>query len=115
MATMSKIFSLASVSEMSKTNWILIVKSQVKFSAKDIKLITNCTVLTCNGANGAYKALKVSVASEKKDFWFTLDNKSAKSWEHMDIVDPKRIRVYQLQNIEHPEQTITRARILSEE
>ena len=112
MAKLSKIFSLASVSKFTESNWKLLEETRVKFSKSDLKLISSCTVYNCNGSHGEYKAVKIDVPSLNNSYWFTLDAKSAKAWEHQDDVDPQNIVVYHLQSADDEKKVITRCRNL---
>lgn len=111
MTKLSKIFSLASVSQLSDSKWSLVPDSSVKFSKSDLKLIESCTVYTCNGANGTYKAVKINVPKLNNSYWFTLDVKSSKLWEHQDVIEPEKLVVYQLQSADD-DKVITRCRII---
>ena len=109
MAKLSSIFTHASVSEMRESTWTPVPKSQLKFNANDIKLITDCSARHCNGKNGKYVAIKCQVASQKKEYWFTADFASAKVLAHMQELDPKKLVVYLLTD---GEKEIPRMRVL---
>ena len=109
MAKLSSIFTHASVSEMRESSWTPVSGSQIKFSKADIKLITKCSAVHCEGKNGSYVAIKVQVSSLKKEFWFTADFASAKVLDHMEVLDPKTLVVYLLTD---GEKTIARMRVL---
>ena len=109
MARLSSIFDSASVSTMRESTWTPVPNSQIKFSKADIKLITKCSAVHCEGKNGEYVAIKVQVASQKKEFWFTADIVSAKELSHMEEVDPTRLVLYALSN---GETEIQRMRVL---
>jgi len=108
---LSDIFTRASVSELKQSKWIVVEGTKQKFGKNDLKQITDCTVLSCTGKHGEYKALKIEVSSMKKAFWFTLDVRSTKVCSHMEEVDPSKVVVYDLTNVDTGE-TITRVRIL---
>lgn len=109
MAKLSSIFTHASVSEMRESTWTPVPKSQLRFNAKDIESITKCNAMHCNGENGNYVAIKVQVASKRKEYWFTADFASAKVLDHMQELDPKKLVVYLLTD---GEKTIARMRVL---
>lgn len=111
MSTLSAIFSRASVSEIKDSNWSVVSDTKAKFGAKDLEIISEAIVLTCSGKYGEYKALKVTVPSMKKAFWFTLDARSSKVCSHMEEVDPAKLVIYDLANNATGE-VITRVRVL---
>lgn len=108
-AKLSSIFASAKVSEMQESAWTPIEGSQVKFSKADLKLMTKCSAVHCEGKNGEYVAIKIQVASQRKEYWFTADYKSAKELEHMEEVDPSNLVLYSLTD---GEREIQRMRVL---
>lgn len=111
MSNLSNIFSRATVSEIKDSTWTVLNDTMQKFGENDLTLIDGCMVLTCNGTHGEYKALKVTVGSMKKAYWFTLDVRSAKVCSHMEEIHPAKVVVYDLSNKSTGE-IITRVRIL---
>ncbi len=110
MATkLSSIFASATVSEMQESTWIPVEGSQVKFSKADLKLITKCSAVHCEGKNGEYVAIKVQVASQRKEYWFTADIVSAKRLAHMEEIDASKLVLYALSD---GEREIQRMRVL---
>ena len=114
MSRISKIFSLAQVSEeTTSSRWILIPKSQVKFGANDLKQIESLVALECKGNGGStYWRIKARVGS--KAYWWTLDYASAERVTHNEAIDPKRVVVYMMSDSEEELDDIVRARILGE-
>lgn len=106
---LSNIFASAKVSEMQESVWTPIQGSQVKFSKADLDVITKCSAVHCEGKNGEYVAIKIQVASLKKEFWFTADYKSAKELDHMQEVDASKLVLYSLTD---GEKEIQRMRVL---
>ena len=106
---LSKVFSRASVSEIRSAKWQAVEGSQAKLSKADCKLVTQAIVLECEGKFGSYKAVKLTVESLGKAFWFNLDAASSNNYEHLEEIDASSMIVYDLTD---GEKTITRVRIM---
>lgn len=109
MAKLSNIFASAKVSEMQEPSWTPIEGSQIKFSKADLKVISKCSAVHCEGKNGSYVAIKIQILSQRKEYWFTADYKSAKELSHLEEVDPSSLVLYSLTD---GEREIQRMRVL---